>query len=125
MPNATDLHLDVTPQTGTPPMTTDTFTFSITRIPFNEDYQPAEGTRMLVSFTEKGEDHSFTTALGSCFAKFGREVAMEAFNRYWCTRQEGLRPTAGYTQDGRRWMEDASAAIAAAGLAPGVLTRDR
>ncbi len=27
-------------------MTNDTFTFSITRIPFNEDYQPAEGTRI-------------------------------------------------------------------------------
>ncbi|HCT25722.1 MAG TPA: DUF1852 domain-containing protein, partial [Stenotrophomonas sp.] len=31
-------------------MTTDTFTFSITRIPFNEDYQPAEGTRITTNF---------------------------------------------------------------------------
>lgn len=86
---------------------------------------PAEGTRMLVSFTEKGEDHSFTTALGSCFAKFGRETAMEAFNRHWCEKLDGLKPTAGYTQDGRRWLKDAKATVTAAGLAPGVLTRDR
>ncbi len=86
---------------------------------------PAEGTRMLVSFTERGEDHSFTTALGSCFAKFGREVAIEAFNRHWGAQLEGLKPTAGYTLDGRRWLEDAKAVIATAGLAPGVLTRDR
>ena len=31
-------------------MTTDTFTFSITHIPFNEDYQPAEGTRITTNF---------------------------------------------------------------------------
>ena len=31
-------------------MTNDTFTFSITRIPFNEDYQPAEGTRITTNF---------------------------------------------------------------------------
>jgi Domain of unknown function (DUF1852) len=31
-------------------MTTDTFTFSITRIPFNEDYQPADGTRITTNF---------------------------------------------------------------------------
>jgi ribonuclease HII len=86
---------------------------------------PAEGTRMLVSFTEKGEDHSFTTALGSCFAKFGRETAMDAFNRHWGAQMEGLKPTAGYTTDGRRWMADAKEIVKAAGLAPGVLTRDR
>jgi len=86
---------------------------------------PAEGTRMLVSFTEKGEDHSFTTALGSCFAKFGREAAMEAFNRFWSEKQPGLKATAGYTQDGRRWLVDAGAIVAAEGLAPGVLIRDR
>ncbi len=31
-------------------MTTDTFTFSITQIPFNEDYQPADGTRITTNF---------------------------------------------------------------------------
>ncbi|PSD18102.1 DUF1852 domain-containing protein [Stenotrophomonas maltophilia] len=31
-------------------MTNDAFTFSITRIPFNEDYQPAEGTRITTNF---------------------------------------------------------------------------
>jgi hypothetical protein len=38
------------PATRNAAMTTDTFTFSITRIPFNEDYQPAEGTRITTNF---------------------------------------------------------------------------
>jgi len=83
------------------------------------------GHRMLVSFTEKGEDHSFTTALGSCLAKFGREAAMAAFNRYWSARCPDLVATAGYTQDGRRWLVDAAKAVDAEGLAPGILVRER
>ncbi|MDF1799827.1 MAG: hypothetical protein P1V81_11675 [Planctomycetota bacterium] len=86
---------------------------------------PAEGYHMEVSFTERGEEHSFTTALGSCFAKFGREAAMAAFNRWWCARSPGLKPTAGYTTDGRRWLEDAREAIEREGLAGAGLTRDR
>lgn len=31
-------------------MTTENFTFSITRIPFNEDYRPADGTRITTNF---------------------------------------------------------------------------
>jgi len=68
---------------------------------------PEEGWRMLVSFTEKGEDHCFATALGSCLAKFARETAMAAFNEHFGAFAPDLKPTAGYTQDGRRWLEDA------------------
>jgi hypothetical protein len=50
---------------------------------------------------------------------------MEAFNRHWGEKLDGLKPTAGYTLDGRRWLHDAKALVTAAGLAPGVLTRDR
>ena len=32
---------------------------------------------------------------------------MEAFNNWFEARQPGLKPTAGYTTDGRRWLEDA------------------
>lgn len=81
------------------------------------------GHRMLVSFTEKGEDHSFTTALGSCLAKFARESAMAAFNRYWAARCPGLKATAGYTQDGRRWLVDAKEAVA--NVERELLIRDR
>jgi ribonuclease HII len=81
--------------------------------------------RMRVSFAERGEERSFAVALGSCLAKYGRELSMGAFNRYFETLQPGLRPTAGYTSDGRRWLEDAREALSRADLAPRVLVRER
>jgi ribonuclease HII len=82
-----------------------------------------EGWRLLVSFTERGEDHCFATALGSCLAKFGRETAMAAFNAHFGAQQDGLKPTAGYTQDGRRWLIDAAPLLEAVDRR--VLVRDR
>ena len=69
------------------------------------------GARMEVAFTERAEEHSFTTALASCLAKFGRESAMKAFNRYWARRVPDVKPTAGYTTDGRRWLADMGRAV--------------
>ena len=62
---------------------------------------------MRVTFAEKAERRSFAVALASCLAKYARETAMDAFNAYFAERQPGLVPTAGYTTDGRRWLEDA------------------
>ena len=39
-------------------MTTENFTFSITRIPFNEDYQPADGTRITTNFANLARGES-------------------------------------------------------------------
>ncbi|MDP6539460.1 MAG: hypothetical protein QF903_02570 [Planctomycetota bacterium] len=80
---------------------------------------------MLVWFCERGEERSLPTALASCAAKYAREVCMGAFNRYFEGLQPGLRPTAGYTSDGRRWMRDAAGALEAAGLPREVLVRER
>ncbi|MCP3915591.1 MAG: hypothetical protein GY711_08560 [bacterium] len=80
---------------------------------------------MRVRFAMQGEDHSFAVALGSCFAKYAREVSMAAFNKYFAELQPGLKPTAGYTTDGRRWLEDARAALANAGVDERVLVRER
>ena len=78
---------------------------------------------MLVAFTEKGEDHSFTTALGSCLAKFARESVMEAFNRHFIAQDPGLKPTAGYTTDGRRFIQDAAKLVVA--VEKHLVVRDR
>lgn len=67
--------------------------------------------RMVVAFTERGEDHSFTTALGSCLAKFARETVMAAFNAHFHAQDPDLKPTAGYTTDGRRFLQDAAALV--------------
>jgi hypothetical protein len=36
---------------------------------------------------------------------------MARFNRYWTQRMPELKPTAGYVQDARRWLDDARALI--------------
>jgi hypothetical protein len=42
-------------------------------------------------------------ALASMASKYLRELAMQPFNEYWCSRVPGLAPTAGYPQDARRF----------------------
>lgn len=83
------------------------------------------GRRMRIAFSEKGDRFSFPVALASCFAKYAREIAMEAFNAFFTELQPDLRPTAGYYTDGQRWLKDATEAIARSGLAPHELVRDR
>jgi hypothetical protein len=85
----------------------------------------AGGRRLRLAFAEKAEDRSFAVALASCLAKYARELAMTAFNDYFETLQPGLRPTAGYVQDGRRWVAEAQRALADSGLAREVVERAR
>ena len=56
-------------------------------------------------FCTGGEAH-LPVALASMTAKYLRELAMLAFNAWWCERVPGLRPTAGYPGDARRFKED-------------------
>ena len=80
---------------------------------------------MRVAFTERAEDRWFAVALASCLAKYARELCMDSFNDYFCELQPDLRPTAGYTTDGRRWLRDARAALRGAGIERGELVRSR
>lgn len=49
-------------------------------------------------------------------AKYVRELAMRAFNAWWCGRAPGLAATAGYPLDAARWRAAAAAAVQAAEL---------
>jgi hypothetical protein len=49
-------------------------------------------------------------ALASMIAKYVRETAMLLFNAWWADRVPGIRPTAGYPQDARRFIADIDAA---------------
>ena len=81
--------------------------------------------RMRITFAERAERRSFAVALASCIAKYAREASMEAFNAWFAARQPDLKPTAGYTQDGRRWLEEAAGTIERVGLERRVLVRER
>lgn len=50
-----------------------------------------------------GGEAELPVALASMTAKYHRELAMRAFNDFWCSRISGLRPTAGYPVDARRF----------------------
>lgn len=79
----------------------------------------------LVEFRAKHDQRSFPVALASCFAKYAREIAMNDFNAYFAALDSTLKPTAGYTQDGRRWLTDARDAIVQAGVQRSLLVRTR
>ncbi|MEQ8769992.1 MAG: hypothetical protein RIB60_05735 [Phycisphaerales bacterium] len=71
------------------------------------------GERLGVQFVPEAEDAHFPVALASMLAKLMRELAMIRFNRYWAARVPELKPTAGYVQDARRWLDDAGDAVSA------------
>ncbi len=57
-----------------------------------------------IRFVARGE-RFLPSALASMISKYVRELAMLALNRYWCDRADGLKPTAGYPVDARRWRD--------------------
>jgi len=59
-----------------------------------------------VRFVAKADAHDTPAALASMTAKYVRELFMEALNDFFAARQEGLRRTAGYAVDGRRFLDD-------------------
>ncbi|MDC7232169.1 MAG: hypothetical protein PQJ58_02970 [Spirochaetales bacterium] len=59
-----------------------------------------------IDFRVKADALNFETALASMFAKYSREIYMQAFNRYWQKKDPGLKETAGYYTDGQRFLED-------------------
>lgn len=65
--------------------------------------------RAEIRFSARGEQH-LPAALASMISKFLRELAMMALNRYWCGVVGGLKPTAGYPTDAKRWRADVDAA---------------
>ncbi len=67
------------------------------------------GRQIEFRFLEKGE-RMLPTALASMTAKYLRELAMRPFNAFWRRHVPGLKPTAGYPADARRFVEEIRAA---------------
>lgn len=65
------------------------------------------GGALEVCFLARADAASFPTALASLLAKYVRERAMMELNGWAGGRFPSLRPTAGYPQDARRWLDDA------------------
>ena len=84
----------------------------------------AADSRIEVNFRAHGEDF-LPAALASMTSKYLRELAMRAFNDFWCTRVPGLAPTAGYPRDARRFKRAIEPLQSALGIADQVVWRDR
>ena len=83
-----------------------------------------EGCPLQIAFQAGGEAH-LPTALASMTAKYLRELAMRAFNRFWCSQIAQLRPTAGYAADSHRFRQQIGPALQRLGIAPERLWRGR
>ena len=59
-----------------------------------------------ISFTKNGEQYNLLTAWASIVSKYVRELFMIQFNNYWLGLDKRLKPTAGYWQDGQRFVRD-------------------
>ena len=78
-----------------------------------------------ISFRKGGEDKSLAVALASMHCKYLRERCMERFNAWWCEQIDGLKPTAGYAVDGKRFIQDVAPELRRLGIARQVLVRQR
>ncbi|HTI51598.1 MAG TPA: hypothetical protein VL475_11625 [Planctomycetaceae bacterium] len=77
-----------------------------------------------IRFETKSERH-LPVALASMMSKYLRELSMVLFNRFWTTRLPGLKPTAGYPLDARRYREEIAAVQRELGIADDILWRER
>lgn len=61
-------------------------------------------------------EENLPVAAASIIAKYVREAAMEALNRYWISRKPELRATRGYPVDAARFLEQISGEAEVLGL---------
>lgn len=59
-----------------------------------------------IEFLMDAEDRHELVALASMIGKYVRECAMKLFNDWWATHRVGLRRTAGYGADARRFYRE-------------------
>jgi len=65
-----------------------------------------EDKKSTITFASKSDEKHMPVALASMLAKYTRELHMIRFNRYFSKKIPNLRPTAGYVQDGRRFLKE-------------------
>ena len=69
------------------------------------------GSLLTISFHRESEGRHLPAALASMTAKYVRELHMARLNRFFIGHMPELKPTAGYVQDGRRYLRDIAPVI--------------
>jgi ribonuclease HII len=76
----------------------------------NKEYSSYEITgkdfHSRVHFVVKADDRSLPVSLASMTSKYLRELLVGHINDYFTSQCDGLKPTAGYWQDGKRFISD-------------------
>ena len=102
----------------------ESLSWTLSETPRRSDYRMhLGGAATDVSFVVEA-DHEFPqVGLASMLAKYLREAFMERFNDYFARLAPDVAPTAGYVEDGRRWLEATRDARTAHGVADSELVR--
>jgi ribonuclease HII len=69
------------------------------------------GAELELAFMVGGDRIDPRISWGSILAKYLRELLLRPFNRYFVGRVARLRPTAGYPEDARRFIDEVEAAL--------------
>jgi hypothetical protein len=92
----------------------------------SSEYGVSDGARRVrVRFEARADSLYLPVALASMLSKYTRELHMEMLNDFWRERVAGLASTAGYYEDGLRFLSDIEAARAAEGIGLEMLVRCR
>jgi ribonuclease HII len=78
-----------------------------------------------VTIEPRAEESHFCVALASMVSKYLRELLMLEFNRFWQQRIPGLRPTAGYPGDAKRYWNEIAGVVKKMGIRGEALWRSR
>jgi len=76
-------------------------------------------------FRAKADKGYLPSALASMVSKYLRELAMRAFNEFWSSQVEDLKPTAGYPMDAKRFKHQIESAQKKLGIDDRILWRNR
>ena len=80
-------------------------------------------SQVTISFASKSDETHLPVALASMIAKYTRELQMIRFNRYFQNLIPTIKPTAGYVQDGRRFLKEIEPLLAKKGINRELLVR--
>ncbi len=83
------------------------------------------GVKTELRFIKDAEIAHGAVALASMYAKYLREVSMKMFNSFYRQYMPGLKPTAGYPEDARRFLKEISPVIARLNHSPETFIRAR
>lgn len=98
----------------------------IRETPEQSEYQLEQAGRVIhVTFMPKADGRHMSVALASLIAKYLRERLMSQFNHFWQSRVPGLKPTAGYPVDARRFLNEIEPMRVRLGIAIDDLWRKR